>query len=79
MISWFFNEFELRDWQNLFEIEKEKIDKPKEELHNDKLILKRTQEYLIDEQNKFKENYAKSKYAPDGHEKRYLLPKKIWK
>ena len=47
------------------------IDKLQYELNNDKIVLKRALEYLSDQQNKFKEDYARLKNAPNNHEKRY--------
>jgi hypothetical protein len=38
----------------------------KEELRNDKLVLKRTQEYLVKDQEKFRDEYADYKHRDGG-------------
>jgi hypothetical protein len=54
------------DWIRIYAQEKDKLDKLKEELRNDKLVLKRTQEYLMKDQEKFKDEYTDYKIKDSG-------------
>lgn len=54
------------DWISIYNQEKEKIERMKEELRNDKIVLKRTQEYLAKDQDGFKAEYNEYKLR-DGN------------
>jgi hypothetical protein len=58
---------------SIYHQEKEKIERMKEELRNDKIVLKRTQEYLAKDQEGFKSEYNDYKLRDSSSPQKYAL------
>jgi len=68
-----------QEWIDLYHREATRIEKMKDELRNDKLVLKRTQEYLARDQEKFKDEYEDFKLSASKSAKKKQMLKKLRK